>query len=73
MPNQPRKDNPTRQMRVPDDEWFPALESTHAAGTNNTKITREALGWHVEGGEALWDLLRRTVTRYRKRQETSDE
>jgi predicted transcriptional regulator len=43
MPNAPRKDNPTRQIRVDDTLWHAAAQAAEAEGTKRSTVVREAL------------------------------
>lgn len=43
MPNRPRKDNPTRQVRVQDDLWRAAHEKAAEKGTTVSQVIRAAL------------------------------
>lgn len=43
MPNQPRKDNPTRQVRVEDWLWRAALVKAREQGTTVSAVIRQAL------------------------------
>lgn len=43
MPNQPRPDNPARQVRVEDDLWHAAAGAAEAEGTTRGAVMREAL------------------------------
>lgn len=43
MPNQPRKDNPARAIRVPDDLWKRARERAAEKGETVSEVVRRAL------------------------------
>lgn len=47
MPNKPRPDNPTRQVRVEDPLWHAAHEAAQANGTTVSEIIRAALRRYV--------------------------
>lgn len=43
MPNQPRPENPARQVRVEDDLWHAAGDAADTLGTTRSEVVREAL------------------------------
>lgn len=43
MPNAPRPDNPTRQIRVDDDLWHAAGVAAKDEGTTRSEVCRDAL------------------------------
>lgn len=43
MPNQPRPDNPARQVRVEDDLWQAAKSAAEKEGTTVSEVVRDAL------------------------------
>jgi predicted transcriptional regulator len=43
MPNQPRPDNPARQVRVEDDLWHAADDAAEAEDTTRAEVIRQAL------------------------------
>lgn len=47
MPNAPRPDNPTRNVRVEDQLWRAALRVAHAEGTTVSEVVRAALKRYV--------------------------
>ncbi len=48
VPNQPRPDNPTRQVRVEDGLWRAAREAAKAQGETVSAVIRRALEAYVE-------------------------
>lgn len=47
MPNQPRKDNPARSVRVPDELWDAAKERAAERGETVTDVVIRALKRYV--------------------------
>lgn len=47
MPNQPRKDNPARSVRVPDDLWNAAKTRAEERGETVTDVLIRALKRYV--------------------------
>jgi len=50
MANQPRPDNPTRQVRVEDWLWKAAREKARENGTTVSAVIRESLRAFVDNG-----------------------
>jgi predicted transcriptional regulator len=48
MPNQPRPDNPSRNVRVEDALWDAAKALAHANGTTLSAVIRKALVAYVK-------------------------
>lgn len=48
MPNQPRPDNPGRNIRIPDHLWAAAKKRGHERGEQVSQVVRRALEEYVK-------------------------